>query len=154
MARTTVYYSNKGKGSGFLLKNFGEKGWGLFDLQTLSIQMADGPPKGRTGSIQQGGVSAFTALLSKAAHDPSLLESPALAKNDDKPVIVQQASKNDGANIQKEQPASNVIATTQTKKEVPDSQPGLPASNSVAIIKLKRKAQIPKSTTCNYCNSD
>ena len=28
------------KDHGYLLKNFGEKGWGLFDLQTLTIQMS------------------------------------------------------------------------------------------------------------------
>jgi len=27
------------KDHGFLLKNFNEKGWGLFDLQTLTVQM-------------------------------------------------------------------------------------------------------------------
>ena len=30
------------KDHGYLLKNFGDKGWGLFDLQTLAIQMS--PP--------------------------------------------------------------------------------------------------------------
>ena len=35
----------RAKDRGFLLKNFGEKGWGLFDLQTLSIQMPDGHRK-------------------------------------------------------------------------------------------------------------
>ena len=129
----------RAKDRGFLLKNFGEKGWGLFDLQTLSIQMSDGPPKGRSGSIQQGGVSAFTALLSRAANDPSLLESPALAKNDNTPVSIQPTAKNEDANTQKEPPPSNAIATTQTKKEVLDSQPGLPASNSVAINQTKKE---------------
>jgi len=129
----------RAKDRGFLLKNFGEKGWGLFDLQTLSIQMSDGPPKGRSGSIQQGGVSAFTALLSRAANDPSLLESPALAKNDNTPVSIQPTAKNEDANTQKEPPPSNAMATTQTKKEVLDSQPGLPASNSVAINQTKKE---------------
>ena len=30
----------KAKDHGYLLKNFGEKGWGIFDLQTMAIQMA------------------------------------------------------------------------------------------------------------------
>jgi hypothetical protein len=128
----------RAKDRGFLLKNFGEKGWGLFDLQTLSIQMSEGQPKGRAGSINQGGVSAFTALLSKAANDPSLLESPALAKNENKLVIVQQAAKKEDVITGKEQPASNEIVTAQTRKEVPDSQKGLPASNTVAINQSKK----------------
>jgi hypothetical protein len=99
--------------------------------------MADTPPKGRAGSIKAGGVSAFTALLSKAANDPSLLESPVLAKND-KPVIVQQAPKKEDVITQKDQPAANEIATVQTRKEVPDSQKGLPASNAVAMNQTKK----------------
>jgi hypothetical protein len=65
----------KSKDRGFLLKNFGEKGWGLYDLQTLSIQMntaeISDKPK---AEVQQ--VSAFTEVLSKAANDPSLKEKP------------------------------------------------------------------------------
>src|SRR5262249_35957439 len=30
----------KSKDHGFLIKNFQDKGWGLFDLQTLAVQMA------------------------------------------------------------------------------------------------------------------
>jgi hypothetical protein len=110
----------RSKDHGFLLKNFGEKGWGLFDLQTLSIQMSQAT-NDKAGSIKRGGVSAFTEILSKAANDPSLLEEspPAIAKNEKKPVVVQQAPKD--ASTQKEQPAANSIAVAQTKKE--DSPP-------------------------------
>jgi hypothetical protein len=66
------------KDHGYLLKNFGEKGWGLFDLQTLAVQMsasssANADEK-KTG--EQKEVSDFTGLLSKAADDPSLTEKP------------------------------------------------------------------------------
>lgn len=63
---------------GFLLKNFGEKGWGLFDLQTLTIQFS------LTGKVslhkkpeaENNTVSVFTEMLSRVASDPSLLEKP------------------------------------------------------------------------------
>ncbi len=62
------------KDHGYLLKNFGEKGWGLYDLQTLSVQYsASGVMK--TDTVAKTGnkeVSAFTDMLSKAADDPSL----------------------------------------------------------------------------------
>ena len=108
----------RSKDRGFLLKNFGEKGWGLFDLQTLSIQMSEAT-NDKAGSIKRGGVSAFTEILSKASNDPSLLEEspPAIAKNEKKPVVVQQAPKEEDVNTQKEQPAANTIAVAQTKKE-------------------------------------
>ncbi len=66
------------KDHGYLLKNFGEKGWGLFDLQTLSVQM---PVQG-SAMIEEkkmegnNVVSVFTEILSKASDDPSLKEKP------------------------------------------------------------------------------
>ena len=74
------------KDHGYLLKNFNEKGWGLFDLQTLGIQMAisgrasvEEKPK---TEIKE--VSAFTELLSKAADDPSLKEKTVQPKTEEK----------------------------------------------------------------------
>ncbi|MEQ1678311.1 MAG: hypothetical protein ABL876_16530, partial [Chitinophagaceae bacterium] len=67
------------KDHGYLLKNFDEKGWGLFDLQTLTVQMtaagtakAEDPAKTET----KNGGSTFTDILSKASDDPSLKEKP------------------------------------------------------------------------------
>lgn len=78
-----------GKDHGFLLKNFGEKGWGLFDLQTLSVQMAVAPSaKASTEPVE---VSAFTDILSRAANDPSLKEKPVVVKQQDQPVVPQAA---------------------------------------------------------------
>ena len=74
------------KDHGYLLKNFGEKGWGLFDLQTLSVQMAvSGSAKIEEKKIEENkDVSVFTEILSKAADDPSLKEKPAQPKIEEK----------------------------------------------------------------------
>lgn len=74
-----------GKDKGFLLKNFQDGSWGLFDLQTLSIQIA--AIKAETNS-ETANVSLFTAILSKAANDPSLMEKPGLIKKEEQPVAV------------------------------------------------------------------
>jgi hypothetical protein len=72
----------KSKDRGFLLKNFAEKGWGLFDLQTMSVLMStESKGSGKTGKTQQHTVSAFTEILSRAANDPSLRERPVFAVN-------------------------------------------------------------------------
>jgi Domain of unknown function (DUF4476) len=75
-----------GKDHGYLLKNFGEKGWGLFDLQTLSVQMplvamikVDSAVKAESRTV-----SAFTDILSRAADDPSLREKPIMPKAEEK----------------------------------------------------------------------
>ncbi|MCX6316630.1 MAG: DUF4476 domain-containing protein [Bacteroidetes bacterium] len=64
------------KDHGYLVKNFGEKGWGLFDLQTLEVIM---PIAGKSAStnVINTEASGFTTILSRAADDPSLKEKPA-----------------------------------------------------------------------------
>ena len=74
------------KDHGYLIKNFGEKGWGLFDLQTLGVQMSSSNVKtisqiNNSPAIQ---VNAFTELLSKAADDPSLKQNPVFAREEEK----------------------------------------------------------------------
>jgi hypothetical protein len=65
----------RGKDHGYLLKNFGDKGWGLYDLQTLAVQMAmNGGLQSRREENKD--ISAFTDVLAKAANDPSLREKP------------------------------------------------------------------------------
>ena len=68
----------KAKDHGFILKNFGEKGWGLFDLQTLNVLMASNETK-ETIKMEKKEVSAFTDILAKASDDPSLRERPVFA---------------------------------------------------------------------------
>jgi len=74
------------KDHGYLLKNFGEKGWGLFDLQTLAVQMAaSGSAKIEEKKVEENkDVSVFTEILSKAADDPSLKEKSAESKTEEK----------------------------------------------------------------------
>lgn len=66
------------KDHGFLLKQFGEKGWGLYNLQTLAVQMSSSPGA-KTNTSEKGenkDVSKFTEVLSKVADDPSIMEKP------------------------------------------------------------------------------
>ncbi len=66
----------KGKDHGYVLKNFGEKGWGLVDLQNMGVQMNLSTSSNATEKREQKEVSEFTDILSKAANDPSLKEKP------------------------------------------------------------------------------
>jgi hypothetical protein len=74
------------KDHGYLIKNFGEKGWGLFDLQSLSIQMPSSNAKtaAQYNNNPDVQVNAFTDLLSKATDDPSLKQTPVLVKEQEK----------------------------------------------------------------------
>jgi len=80
------------KDHGFLIKNFGDKGWGLFDMQTLKVQMSSSNTKTVAGTNKSSDlqVNAFTDLLSKASDDPSLKQNPILVKTEEKkPEIIQ-----------------------------------------------------------------
>lgn len=104
------------KDKGYLIKDYGADGWGLFDLQTMAIQKAvkpgteavavkkPEPPKKEPESEQAvaGDVSDFTKILSQAAKDPSLLEKPKPAPVEEKPVEEEVAVAVPPATVQPE----------------------------------------------------
>ena len=114
----------KSKDRGFLLKNFGEKGWGLFDLQTMGVQMsAENSEKDKAIKTELKAVSAFTEVLSKAANDPSLKEKPVFAvmKKEEKTVNVQPAVIKEEKTTLMEQPGVDPVSPPKpmAKKEEP-----------------------------------
>ena len=115
------------KDHGYLLKNFDEKGWGLFDLQTLAVQM---PVKGNTKNdalvkTENKNVSVFTDILSKAADDPSLKEKPVQSVVDEKKpeTDTPQVVKKEEPKVQAKEPVVTkpveVIEKPVVKKEEP-----------------------------------
>ena len=82
----TFNFKIDSKDKGYLIKNFGDEGWGLFDLQTMVVEKPLPPGSADVAGIQKPAtapetipkenVSDFTKVLSKAANDPSLLEKP------------------------------------------------------------------------------
>jgi hypothetical protein len=103
------------KDHGYLVKNFGEKGWGLFDLQSLSIQMSSSNMKGTAQvNASNSPVNAFTDLLAKAADDPSLKQSPILVKEQEqKPQVVEAVVKE-----QKKPDVTEALAKEEKKPDV------------------------------------
>ena len=59
------------KDLGFLLKNFGDKGWGLFNMQTMDIVMAGSKPKVNSTAIETK-TDDFSNMLSNVVNDPSI----------------------------------------------------------------------------------
>ncbi len=85
------------KDHGFLVKHFGEKGWGIFDLQSLSIQYSASRTEAMDTKSGSSGkeVSPFTDLLSKATGDPSLRELPTAPKVESVPVEKKETVRNE-----------------------------------------------------------
>jgi hypothetical protein len=115
------------KDHGYLLKNFGEKGWGLFDLQTLAIQMAISGSAKMEEKVKQenNDVSVFTETLSKAADDPSLKEKPTKPETEEKkaePVIQESIAKVNLVEMSKDTLAikpAEITQQTEIKKDEP-----------------------------------
>lgn len=144
---------------GFLLKNFNEKGWGLFDLQTFNVQMSG---KKESAKIKTGpqSVSLFTEVLSRAANDPSLKERPVFAvQKEEAPsqeVVARQDIPTKGKDLQpeqKEKPADAidkdsatgavVISTNATLKDDPSK---LQQENAQAQIAVKETQSQKRDT--------
>jgi len=81
----------KGKDRGFIVKNLGDRGWGLYDLQTSALQMAIADAGDLPVEPELKEVSAFTNVLSKAANDPSLREKPVLVNQAVQPASIEPA---------------------------------------------------------------
>ena len=81
------------KDGGFLLKNFGDKGWGLFNLQTMAVIMSSTDPNQKK-STQVTGVrknDAFSMLLANAVNDSSILYT--VYKPKPQPVVITPEKK-------------------------------------------------------------
>jgi hypothetical protein len=79
------------KDVGYLIKNFEEKGWGLFNLQTLDVVMA-GSNAAKTEVAKTEKTDDFSNMLSEVVNDPSIKhqeKAPAKQK-EEAPVLVQE----------------------------------------------------------------
>lgn len=74
------------KDQGFLVKNFGDKGWGLFNLQSFTVLMPATSVAMVVVKTEKRETNAFTELLAKAADDSSLKEKPVIEKPESKKV--------------------------------------------------------------------
>ncbi|MES1219471.1 MAG: DUF4476 domain-containing protein [Bacteroidota bacterium] len=144
------------KDHGYLVKNFGEKGWGLVDLQTSSVQMAVNDAK-KDVSVVNTPVNAFTELLSKAADDSTLKQKNVLPEEKKaEPVVTAAVVKKDepketAINKPEEKnlktdgaktaavvvPASAVIKQKEDSKETGINKAGQKSSSSVDTFKLQ-----------------
>ncbi len=108
------------KDHGYLLKNFGDKGWGLYDLESLAVQMSSTAILRPDGLAQSGkqSVSVFTDILARAADDPSLREKPVRPVIEEKKteVAIQAVEK-------KEEPSMDLKDISGTKAVEVSEQP-------------------------------
>jgi hypothetical protein len=99
------------KDAGYLLKDFGDKGWGLFNLQTMEVVMPGSATAGNTTIVEEEKKKPVTTV------PPVAIDSAITKKVDDKPVIKEEI-KPVIDTIKKE-----VIPTVSSAPVVTDSVP-------------------------------
>jgi len=109
---------------GYTLKNFGEKGWGLYDIEAATTQMAI-ITNNTAMKTEPREVSTFTDILSKAANDPSLKEKPVMVVKEEKPASLKEdksASPKDEKTVALKEEKPVEIAPAVTMEELKPSK--------------------------------
>lgn len=138
------------KDQGFLVKNFADKGWGLFNLSTMAVIMPTPNPVVPIQAVktERREDNAFTNLLAKAADDSTIKERPVIEKPAEKkaaPTVTIDAETKDEA---KDEVKENTRSKQEeTRKEViPAEKNEAPKVDSAAILRQieeeKRMAQV------------
>ena len=111
----TFVISNKDLG--YLLKDFGDKGWGLFNLQTLSVAMADNNDNtdvaNTTTRKTDTKTDAFSSMLAAAVNDPSIKHTETI--DEEKQPEAQKTVNADSSNL------LTIPATPSAKKIISKS---------------------------------
>lgn len=127
---------------GYLLKDFGDKGWGLMDWQKLTTQFSQQPVTKIQPAVElKSDDDDFASLLAKASGDPSLVAPKNILPKEtsSKELFSQEPEKNE-VSITKESPklkdtsVSEVQAIVQSASVIPsDSLTKTNTSNSLDI---------------------
>ena len=125
------------KDQGFLIKNFGEKGWGLFNLTSLAIIM---PASGSVNPVQAVKTekredNAFTNLLAKAADDSTIKEKPIIEKP------VEKKTDALAVNTEKKEEIKNDI-----KENIPPKQEEI---KKAVVVPIEKKEESKVDTIIN-----
>ena len=141
------------KDYGYLIENFGEKGWGLYDLQTMAVQMASANETTSNVAVNNSKVSAFTEVLAKATDDSTLLQKPVAQITEEKKTepLVQTVEKNDTnkvslteQSIKKQEADKNDTLKMETKRD--EQKPLIPEIYKRSVVTRKSES----STTTGF----
>ena len=118
------------KDQGFLIKNFGDKGWGLFNLTTMATIMPVSKPLNpvQTVKTEKREDNAFTNLLAKVADDSTIKERPIIEKP------VEQKTDVAAVNTEKKEEVKN-----DAKEIVPSKEEDVKKGIIIAPVVINEK---------------
>jgi len=135
------------KDQGFLIKNFGDKGWGLFNLTSMATIM---PQSKSVNSVQAVKTekredNAFTNLLAKAADDSTIKEKPVIEKP------VEKKAEATALNTEKKEEVKEIAPSSQgeIKNIIPSSQGDIKTGIIVAPVLIKDDSKIESQESKN-----
>ena len=135
------------KDQGFLIKNFGDKGWGLFNITSMVTIMPQSKPvnSAQTVKTEKREDNAFTNLLAKAADDSTIKEKPIVEKP------VEKKAETTASNTEKKEEVKEIAPSSQSeiKNGVPSSQSEIKNGIIVAPVVIKEEPKIDAQESKN-----
>lgn len=124
------------KDHGFVLKNIKDKGWGLFDLQSMEILMSSNKttPETKNEIKSNKDDSEFSDILAKATGDPSIKESN--NRVDENKNQRKDVSPKDTVSI-----TANSKPTGKEEKEIAQKIEKPPVTDTTVIVKISEKSK-------------
>ena len=111
--------------AGYSLKNFSEKGWGLFNLHSLAVSMANNDPVSET-TITEG--NDFAGTLATVVNTPSLNEKKIPVKKAAEVPVVKEESKEVAQETTK---TPEIITQVPVKEEIKQVQKTNVSENNI-----------------------
>ena len=128
------------KDQGFMIKNFGDKGWGLFNITSMATIMPQSKPVNSVQAVktEKREDNAFTNLLAKAADDSTIKEKPVMEKPTEK------KAEATALNTEKKEEVKEVAPSSQgeIKNGVSSSQGEIKNGIIVAPVVIKDDSKI------------
>ena len=134
------------KDEGYIFKNFGNKGWGLFNMQTLAVIMSGSKPAQQI-SASQNNSDGFSNALSNVVNDPAILQNEPAKVEPAKPAITK-------INSTSNEQGKEIVYTDINNGKVDTVKVMIPAAVSQSTAKQIAEQVKPASSKPIMINSD
>jgi Domain of unknown function (DUF4476) len=138
----TVTCTVNKKDAGYLLKNFGDKGWGIFNLQTMEVTTSGVKAVEKENVGVEDKNDIFSNTLSNVVNDPSIarkIEEKPIVKEEVKPALVENKTE-----VLPDTLSNSVIAPVEEKKV--EDKPVIKEEVKPVVEIIKKEEQVIASS--------
>lgn len=144
------------KDLGFQLKHFNDKGWGLFNLQTMAVIMNTGQEQKTAESITgTKKTDAFSALLANVVNDSAILYTSVTSKmpEPEKQQPLEVVKQNESEKTDTQTVAVSTPLTKQPELKEKEDSVATPAESEVTVTDSKNISSPAPEPAINMDNS-